>query len=272
MRQLCVECTSGSSVQNSHSSPCLHAAVSLVASTGINTTFFRKVAKDWSYFRHRCVQWGGQSHWSEAPCDSSGSVWPAIKCMGQGLEAGRKVGRKEEGGFSASASGSGEGEEEGGWPGGWSPQWGPVLATGHGLWVHPGHPCMCNPLLWFPEKSVKNCLPSAPLPAAAAFYDCHYYYFAISLLRQILSPLQLAVSQSWITLRVKSTGLWTSAQISGAPLPADSLSEFSTFLSLGHQYAKGGIWPVPQVAVKRYTLWADGARRSDDWTVLSLCV
>ena len=114
MRQLCVECASGSSVQNSHSSPCLHASVSLAASTGINTTFFRKVAKDWSYFRHRCVQWGGQSHCSEAPCDSAGRVWPAIKYMGQGLEAGRKVGRKGEGGFSASASGSGKGEEEGG--------------------------------------------------------------------------------------------------------------------------------------------------------------
>lgn len=174
-----------------------------------------------------------------------GPVWfcrqgvASHKVYGQGLEAfGRKVGRKGEGGFSASASGSGEGEEEGGWPGGWSPQWGPVLAAGHGLWVHPGHPCMCNPLLWFPKKSVKNRLPSAPSPPppAAAFYDCHYYYFAISLLRQILSPLWLAVSQSWITLRAKSTGLWTW----GAALPPHSLSEFSTFLSLGRQYAKGG--------------------------------
>ena len=52
----------------------------------------------------------------------------------------------------------------------------------------------------------------------------------------------------------------------------DDLSEFSTLLSLGRQYAKGRIWPLPQVAVKRYTSWTDVTKCSDQCTALSLCV
>lgn len=59
------------------------------------------------------------------------------------------------------------------------------------------------------------------------YYYHDYYYFVLSLLRQILSPLWFAGPQSWLTPRAKwgtekSLGLWTPTQIWGLDLPPTS--------------------------------------------------
>lgn len=56
-------------------------------------------------------------------------------------------------------------------------------------------------------------------------YD--YYYFVLSLLRQVLSPLWFAGPQAWLTPRAKwgtekSIGPWTATQIWGLALPPTS--------------------------------------------------